>query len=501
MCDTMPHNYFIMHLGPHIMFAAVDLGSNSFRLHIGHQVENRMRVVKTARDQVRLAAGLDSENVLSREAIDDAVRALRAFRDILAQYRLTEVRVVATNTYRIAKNAAELLQRTQEAIGYPIEIISGQEEGRLIYMGVAHEVARPDEARLVIDIGGGSTELILGRGNAIGEVESFGIGTQQQSMTFFKGGHIDARAFGAAILSARTRFDGASAQFRPGRWQAAYGSSGTIRAINDVIAMNGLGDGTMSLASLTTLQQLLVRCGHVDRFVLPGVKKERVFVMLGGLSILLGAMQELQVGRLVAIDAGLRLGALCDMELRANRHDRRDESLGAFLRRFGVDGQRAGRTAALALYLHAQLGADKQFQRYLDWSGRLHEVGQAISHSGAHKHGAYIVAQADLPGFSTTDQAIMSQLVLGQKGNLRKVKDGLGDVEFAKALLALRLAVLMLHARVDDSAPALTVRMKGRIEIGISHDLGARYPMLAALLEKEKDCWGEVNLPASVTVG
>jgi exopolyphosphatase/guanosine-5'-triphosphate,3'-diphosphate pyrophosphatase len=482
------------------MFAAVDLGSNSFRLHIGHQVDNRMRIVKTARDQVRLAAGLDSDNVLSEEAISEAVRALRGFKEILAQYRLTDVRVVATNTYRIARNVGELLRRTQEALGHPIEIISGEEEGRLIYMGVAHEVARPQERRLVIDIGGGSTELISGRGNDIEEVESFGIGTQQQSLTFFKGGNIDARSFAAAILSARARFDSAAELFRPGRWQSVYGSSGTIRAINEVIAVNGIGDGAMSLTSLKTLENVLVRCGHVDRFVLPGVKKDRVFVMLGGLSILLGAMQELQVSRVIAIDAGLRLGALCDLELRANRHDRRDDAIAAFLRRLRVDEQRAGRTAALALYLHAQLGADRQFQRYLDWASRLHEVGHTISHSSAHKHGAYIVEHADLPGFSKNEQVVMSKLVLGQKGNLRKVKEQLDDSEFAKAQLSLRLAALMLQARIDDPAPVLKVQMKSRIDISISADLHARFPMFLTLLEKEKDCWGEVNIPATVTV-
>jgi exopolyphosphatase/guanosine-5'-triphosphate,3'-diphosphate pyrophosphatase len=166
------------------MFAAVDLGSNSFRLHIGHQAGNRMRVVKTAREPVRLAAGLDKDKTLSAESIADGVRALRSFKDILGQYDLTGVRVVATNTFRVARNVATFMPLMEQAIGYPIEVISGEEEGRLIYMGVAHEVARPLEARLVIDIGGGSTELIFGRGNDIEVVESFGIGTQQQSITF-----------------------------------------------------------------------------------------------------------------------------------------------------------------------------------------------------------------------------------------------------------------------------------------------------------------------------
>jgi exopolyphosphatase/guanosine-5'-triphosphate,3'-diphosphate pyrophosphatase len=483
------------------MFAAVDLGSNSFRLHIGHQAGGKMRVVKTARDPVRMAAGLDKDKILSAEAIADAVRALRGFKDILDEYRLTDVRVVATNTFRVARNVAAFKPLCEQAIGHPIEIISGEEEGRLIYMGVAHEVARPLESRLVIDIGGGSTELITGHGSDITEVESFGIGTQQQSVTFFPGGQIDARSFEAAITSARARFDDAATLFRPGEWEAVYGSSGTIRAIGEVIAVNRIGDGTMSLSSLKTLQSVLVRCGHVERFQLPGIKRERVFVMLGGLSILLGVMEELKVTRMVAINAGLRLGALCDLELRSNRHDRRDQAIDGFLQRFRVDESRANRTAALARHLHLQLSPEAgPFGRYLDWASRLHEVGQAISHSGAHKHGAYMVEHADMPGFTTGDQAVMGKLVLGHKGNLRKVKEQLDNLDFARAQLALRLAAMMMHARLDEHIEGIKLRMKSRIDIGVGADWAKRHPTVMFWLEKEKECWDEVNVALSVSV-
>jgi exopolyphosphatase/guanosine-5'-triphosphate,3'-diphosphate pyrophosphatase len=484
------------------MFAAVDLGSNSFRLHIGYQAGNKMKVVKTARDQVRMAAGLDKDKILSGDAIADAVRALRGFKDILAEFRLSGMRVVATNTFRVARNVAQFMPLCEQAIGHPIEVISGEEEGRLIYMGVAHEVARPQEARLVIDIGGGSTEVIFGRGSEIVDVESFGIGTQYQSTTFFPGGHIDARAFDAAIMAARARFDDAAAQFRPGQWQAVYGSSGTMRAIAEVIAVNGIGDGTMSFSSLKALERVMVACGHVDHFLLPGIKRERVFVMLGGLSVLLAVMEELQVARMDAINAGLRLGALCDLELRAKRHDRRDDAVDGLLRRFRIDQERGVRTGALARQLHLQLGTEANpYQSYLDWACRLHEVGQAISHSGAHKHGAYLVEHADMAGFTTGDQAVMSKLVLGQKGNLRKVKDALEDNDFARALLALRLGAMMMHARLDEHIDGIRLRMKSRIEIGVSAALAKRHPTVLVWLEKEKDSWSEVGVTLSVAIG
>lgn len=476
------------------MFAAVDLGSNSFRLHIGEPAGGEMRIVRSARDPVRLAAGLAPDGSLAPQALDAAVRSLEGFAAILHGYRLDAVRVVGTSTLRVAANAAEVLARLEDAIGHPVEVISGEEEGRLIYMGVARALGRPNEARLVIDIGGGSTEVVAGLGDAVLRVESFSIGTQPQAARWFGGGRIDRAAFEAAVTAARAVFEDAAPVYRPHAAGAVYGSSGTMRAIAEAIAKNGIGDGTLSLAGLRALAERLIGFGHVDAVALPGLKRERVVAVVGGASVLLGAMAELGVERVEAINAGLRLGVLSDLELRARHQDRRALAIGDCMRRFGVDKGRARRAAAIARHFHRQLGpADAGSADHLGWSCLLHEVGLAVSHTGAHKHGAYIVEHADLPGFTTRDQRRMAALVLGHKGNLRKVREALAEPAFARMALAMRLAVACMHARVDGEFDALRLAMDGRIEVEADAAWLARHPTLRAWFERERTAWEEVG--------
>ncbi|SNT27722.1 exopolyphosphatase / guanosine-5'-triphosphate,3'-diphosphate pyrophosphatase [Noviherbaspirillum humi] len=481
------------------MFAAVDLGSNSFRLHIGERDGDAIRIVKTARDPIRLAAGLDDKGYLTDSAMQTALQSLRDFRKLLDGYPLDAVRVVATNTLRVAANAREFLPKAEQAIGYPIEVISGEEEGRLIYMGVAGALAQADEKRLVIDIGGGSTELILGEGSDIRHVESFSIGTFRQGAMFFPRGAIDARSFDAAVLSARSTFEDAAPMYHPQLWRNAYGSSGTIRAISDVIQKNGLGDGTMSLPSLLALRDKLIEAGHVDAFTLPGIKPERVIVMVGGLSVLIGIMQQIGVTGMKAVNAGLRMGVLWDLQLRGTKRDRRERSVREFMHCFHVDEGRAARVAGIAAMLYNQLKPDSgTYVRYLYWGGLLHEAGMVISHTGFHKHSAYIVEHADLPGFTNREQETMAQLILGQKGNLRKVRGLLAEPDLAKALLALRLATMFLHSNIESDAGDMKVRMKSRIEIDIERQWLDRHPTLSFWLQKERDAWDEVGVSLTV---
>ena len=482
------------------MYAAVDLGSNSFRLHIGEPIAGQMHIVRTARDPIRLAAGLGPDGALTPEAMETAVRSLRDLGAILRQHRLDAVRVVATNTMRVATNAAQLLPRLEAAIGHPVEVISGEEEGRLIYMGVACALARPGEERIVIDVGGCSTEVIAGRGDTIRLVESFSIGTHPQSAAFFPGGRIDATAFEAAVVSARALFEDMGDQYRATGWDTVYGSSGTIRAMSEVISKNGIGDGTMSLDSLLALRDRLVGLGHVDAFDLPGVKRERVIVMVGGLSVLIGAMQELGVGTMNAINAGLRLGVLSDLELRANRQDRRDLAIQDCMRRFGVDQGRAARAAAIARKLFDKLAPqDDSIAPHLMRASLLHEVGLSVSHTGAHKHAAYILEHADLPGFTAREQRLMGAIVLAQKGNLRKVREAVAVPDIAKAVLALRLATVFMHARVDADVDAIKLRMKGRIDIETPRGWLGLHPTVAAWFSKEAAAWSDVGVGFQVT--
>jgi len=477
------------------MFAAVDLGSNSFRLHVGVHDGSAIRIIKSARDPIRLGAGLDRNGNLTEQAWQSALQCLRNFRAILGEFQLEAVRVVGTNTLRIAKNAAAFLPAAEQAIGYPIEIISGEEEGRLIYMGVGSALASAAERRLVIDIGGGSTELILGRGPEIQRVESFGIGTVKQSLSFFPGGRLDAASFDAAILSARSQFEDVAPLYDAQHWSNAYGSSGTIRAISDVISKNAIGDGALCIQSLEALKSKLIACGNVDRFNLQGIKPERVIVMVGGLAILLGAMRELGIVRLSAVDAGLRMGVLWDLQLRATKRDRREQSVKEFMQRFQADEGRAGRVAHIAAALYKQLKPDSDvYEKYLRWSGMLHEIGLAVSHTGYHKHAAYMVEHADLPGFTTREQRVLSTLILAQKGNLRKLGGALSDADFAKAVLALRLAIVLMHSKIGADTNELRLKMKNRIELEAERAWLSRHPTLAYWIEKERGAWDEIGV-------
>ncbi len=481
------------------MFAAVDLGSNSFRLHIGRHDGDTIRIVKSARDPVRLGAGFDSEHNLTPAAMQSAIASLTRFNSILSTYPLEAVRVVATNAMRMAKNSAVFLPAAEAAIGYPIEIISGEEEGRLIYMGVASSLPSLTERRLVLDIGGGSTELILGRGQEIEHVESFSIGTVPQTLSFFREGKIDADTFDAAILSARSRFEDAAPAYRAERWSCAYGSSGTIRAIADAINKNGLGDGTLALKSLEALKRRLIQFGHSANIDLIGMKPDSTTSIPGGLAILIAVMQELGIKVMKPIDAGLRIGVLWDLQLRATKRDRREQSVRDFMQRFDADGKRADFAAHTASAMLSLLKpTDDKYVKLLNWAGLLHEIGLAVSHSGYHKHAAYMIEHADMSGFTTREQRLVSYLVLAQKGNLRKVGDSLADANFVKAILALRLAVMFMHAHIAVDIAEVRLKIKNRIELELPKVWVNDHPTVAYLLDKEKESWSEVGIDFSI---
>lgn len=483
------------------MFAAVDLGSNSFRLHVGKHEGDAIRVIKSARDPIRLAAGLDKNGNLSQQAIATAVESLSRFRAILRDYQLDAVRVVATNTLRVAKNAQAFLPEAERAIGYPVEIISGEEEGRLIYMGVAGALALPDEKRLVIDIGGGSSEVILGRGSEIRRVESFGIGTVNQSLAFFGDGRIDAASFERAILSARSHVEDGVGQFGADNWTNAYGSSGTMRAIAETIARNRMGDGRVTPQSVEELKQRLIAFGHVSQIELAGMKPDRATVIMGGLAVLIGLMQELNIEVISPVEAGLRLGVMWDLQLRATQRDRREQSVDDYSRRVHIDTLRAKQVADTALgFFQLLRPANQAYAQYLNWSALLHEAGLIVSQSGYHKHSSYLIANADLPGFTTREQRVMSMMILGQKGNLRKIGEALTDADFAKAVLALRLAVMFMHSHITLDLDQIRLKMKNRIELEIKRDWISHHPTVSYWMQKEQEWWSGAGVEFAIRI-
>lgn len=298
------------------IYAAVELGSDSFRLHVGRFEDGVLRLVATLVEPVRLAATLDEDGMLCASAMRRALHCLDEFRQALDAWRPRAVRVVATSALRMARNAALFLPAAGKALGRPIEIIAGDEAGRLVYLGVATTLGARDTApRLVVDIGSGSTELVLGQGAAIRRIESFAIGAVRQSLTFFADGRLDAAAFDAAVRSSRSRF--AEARLGAQRWQQAYGACGTVRALAEIAQQQGEPEGVLSRAGLERLRAAFIDTGHVARVRLAWEAAERASHLPGGLAILIGLMEELDIAELAPVHAGLRVGALWDLHQRA----------------------------------------------------------------------------------------------------------------------------------------------------------------------------------------
>ncbi|MDL2283958.1 Ppx/GppA family phosphatase [Oxalobacter sp. OttesenSCG-928-P03] len=478
------------------MLAAIDLGSNSFRLQIGEYVDGTIRVVRTAREPNRLAAGLDKRNYLTDTAIQGGLDALASLREIVALYPVSVVRAVATNTLRVALNAADFLIRAEAVLGYPIEVISGEEEGRLIYLGVDNLLANPEERRLVIDIGGGSTEIIRGRGKTIERVESFSVGTVGQSRTFFPDGLITAAGFDAAILSARSHFEDVKSHYHKRNWQAAYGSSGTMRAIAEIIAANGIGDGQLTGKNLDLLRQQMIRTGKISKLDLPGLRPERAASVVGGLSILIALVRDMKMQVMRPVESGLRMGIMWDLCLQSTEQDRREQSVSRFMQRYKADRRRATRVADCASALYEKMQPDSDaYARLLHWSAQMHEVGMFVSPTNYHKHGAYLVENADLAGFTAREQKQMGRFVLGQKGNLRKLNGIFSNPDAVKAVLAIRLAVIFMHSRANVDESEVHFRIRKRIEITMPKKWLRQYQTLSYWLGRERDWWAEMDMP------
>jgi len=440
------------------LLAAVDLGSNSFRLSIGRvEQQNGMAHLYTVdrlRASVQLAGGLDENNRLSDAAIARAITILKRFGERLAGFNPARVRAVATNTFRIATNIADVLPLAQQALGFPIAVISGREEARLIYLGVANELPPSDENRLVVDIGGGSTELIIGKGFEPLRLSSLFVGCISHTRRFFPDGRITEDSMRQAIVAAQRELESIALPYRKTGWKQAYGSSGTAKGLLAILAEHGWSPQGITLQGMQALRAKLVRDGKVDTRTLSGLRPERAPVLAGGLAIMLAVFQELKIERMLPGDGALRAGVLYDMLGRTAHHDKRDETVRQFIKRYQIDAVQAARVKALAQTFFHQLGLDdgarrdgQDLQLALGWAGSLHEIGLSVAHAGYHKHGAYILEHADMPGFTREDQALLAFLVLGHQGKLSKLRALRPDRWRWLTLLCLRLAVHLLRRR------------------------------------------------------
>lgn len=477
------------------LLAAVDLGSNSFHMVVARSVLGQIRVVDRLRETVRLAEGLDGRGGLWAPVRDRALETLARFGQRLREVPADRVRAVATHTVRQLSSPQSFLVPAETALGHGIDVISGREEARLVYQGVAHaQPPKPGHRRLVMDIGGGSTECIIGSGFVALERESLQVGCVSTTRRFFPDGRLSHRRWQEALLEVGAEFQQFAGLYRALGWQEALGSSGTNKAIGEICAAMKLTKGAVTAEALPQVRERLLRAAHVDDIDLPGLSDERRPIIAGGLLVLEAAFDALGLERMLVSRAALREGVLYDLVGRISDNDPRDASVDALMTRYGIDAAQAERVAATALRLFDQvapawqLGADDRAM--LAWAARLHEIGLAIAHSQYQVHGAYVLSHSDIAGFSQHEQRFLAALVRAHRRRVPKATfDPLPDRVLSAArrtTALLRLAVLLHRAHEGDAIPRLDADADGdalRIRLGRAW-LEAR-PLLAADLAGE----------------
>ncbi len=489
----------------HPILAAADLGSNSFRLQIARVENGQLYMLDNLREPVRLAAGLTDDKRLDKAAQQRALACLQRFGERLRGLPREAVRAVGTNSLRVAKNAAEFLQLAEAALGFPIEVIAGREEARLIYLGVAQSLPQSNARRLVMDIGGGSTEFIIGCGLEPLKLESLYMGCVSFSQRYFPDGKITKANLKQAELAACNELQTIVTEFSRGQWDEALASSGTARVVCDILEQNGYSSGGISRAGMEQLRAQLLKAGDAGGLELRGLKPDRILALPGGFAIMYAAFCELGIEQLQPALCALREGVLYDLLGRFHHNDMRDVTAKQFMRRYHVDMRQAGRVAHLADRLARQFmegQANEDALRLLGWAASLHEIGISVAHSGYHKHTAYILANADMPGFSRKEQSRLSLLALAHRGKLDKVRGLLNTPEVLAQVMALRLAALFYRNRSDAELPAMQGNFSGaKFHLALTPGWLAQNPLTDTVLQEEAKQWKEVGVGMQVQEG
>ncbi len=439
---------------------------------VARLVDGEVHVVDRLRDRVALASGLDERKHLSKEVRLRALTCLKRFGERLQHMPRGSVRAVGTNTMRQVRDGGKFMDQAQDALGHPIEIIAGREEARLVYLGVAHSIENPTAGkRLVVDIGGGSTECVIGEGFTPIEADSLYMGCVVYSMRFFPDGEITRERFDEAQLAASLELQSIERRFASVGWDHAVGSSGTILSVQDILTANGWSEKGITPRGLRKLRKALSSAGHISKIALQGMPPDRAPVLAGGVAILLAIFDILGVERMEASQGALREGLVYDLLGRFRHEDVRELTIKRYSERYHVDVEQAARVEATAVTIFDQVADSWELfgeepRNHLQWACRLHEIGLSVSYSGFHKHGAYLVMYSDMPGFSREDQHILSAIV---RGHRRKwPAEEFEEMPEAQAAIAeklcilLRVSVRLNRGRSVRAVPAIGAKGKKR---------------------------------------
>ena len=476
--------------------AAIDLGSNSFHLAVAQIEHGEIRIQERIGEKVQLAAGLDQNGNLDESSIARAIDCLKRFEQRLRTIDRALIQIVGTNALRIAKNRKVLVEASEQILGVTIEVISGREEARLIYLGVAHTLADDEGQRLVIDIGGGSTEFIIGKRFESLERESLHMGCVTYRERFFRDGVITKQNLAKAITRAERELLPIKRRYTKQGWQSCVGSSGSIKAIFQMLGKDEQRANSISLPELNRLKERLIDLGHVDRLPELNIKKDRCSIFPAGLAILYGAFKALGIERMEFSDGALREGLLYDIVGRITHEDVRDRSISAMQQRYGVDVEHSAYVSGLALNLYEQAARQWSLQNtkwrsLLLWAAQVFEIGQAIAHSHYQKHGAYLIEHSDLPGFSSAMQAQLGLLV---RAHRRKIPTedwpDLGEQDsmlMRKLIVLFRLAVILAADREYTPVPIKLGADNKTLELTFDSGWLETHPLTTANLQQERN--------------
>ena len=491
------------------LLAAIDLGSNSFHLAIARLDHGEVRRIDSLSEKVQLGAGFDKDKNLTSEAQARALACLARFAQRLQAIPLRYLRIVATNALRQANNSAQFIEQAEHILKKRIEIVAGREEARLIYLGVSHTLAE-EGRRLVVDIGGGSTEFIIGENFEPLATESLQMGCVAYTQRFFADGSISAKALDKAIMAARQEVMAIANAYRDLGWHSVVGSSGTIKATRQILAQNGWAspEGFITKEGLAKVRDVVLACKHVSELNVVGLKDDRRAILPAGYAIIQAVFDELNLETMNYSDGALREGVLYDMLGRFSHEDIRDRSANALMARYHVDTAQAKRVAQTAenfyQQLHSSLTIDEEDEDLLRRAALLHEIGLAISHSSYHKHGAYLLQYSDVAGFSQAEQERLALLVACHRRKIRNEQKvqlmSKGGTSLFNIAVLLRLAALVHHSRSPKPLPDLKLSSDGlHFIMQFPDGWLANHPLTAADIEEEKDylqAW-DISLVAS----
>lgn len=485
------------------IYAAIDLGSNSFHLIVAEQNDEQLRVVDKLKDMVRMAGGLGPDLILSDDVITHSLDCLERFGQRLKDIPADNIRAVGTNTLRQARNATQFLSQARARLGHPIEIISGREEARLIYVGVANTLFNEKDFRLVVDIGGGSTEIIIGKGQNPIYTESLYMGCVNMTNRYFADGVISKMRLNSAIVYAQQEVRPIANIYRQHGWDLALGSSGTISAIQDVVIENGWSQKGITAEALQKLKNKVLKFEHIDDIDIEGLSNKRKPVIVGGLAVLLGVFEILNIEQMDVSHGALREGIIYDLVGRLHDRDIREQSVQGLCDTFQLDTQHsrtiANTAAAMFVTLRKPLKLTATDLKLVKWAIALHELGLTIAHTQYHKHGAYIIANADLSGFSRGEQNKLATLVRFHRRKLNKQEmlqaaDDDGD-KLVWLCVIVRISILLHRSRNRNSVPEIQLSIDEQtLTIEFPEGWLSEHPLTTADLDTEKDYLGSIKI-------